>query len=322
MRFLLKHGALAISLFALTQTSLAQIEPIFTGLERQTNGEIVLKLNAPAGVSYRIDTANNLPEWLSLVTLRSAGLVQHTDSGAPYLRSRLYRVTPVSDAEGFVGDHIATADGDVIVRPINHASFVLSWKGKTIYNDAVGAASLYNGIPRADLILVSHSHTDHFESATINSVRATNCTIVAPQAVFNSLTTTLRAITTVMANGDKKEIAGLAIEAVPAYNANHPRGQGNGYVLTIGGKRFYMTGDTGDIAEMRALPNIDVAFVCMNTPFTMNLTQAVSAVREFRPKIIYPYHFRNSDGSLTDLNSFKRQVGTDGGVEVRVRKWY
>ena len=109
---------------------------------------------------------------------------------------------------------------------------------------------------------------------------------------------------------------------MPAYNSNHPLGTGNGYVLTIGGKRIYMSGDTGDITEMRLLPNIDVAFVCMNVPFTMNITNAASAVRDFRPKVIYPYHYKNQDGTFADLNEFKRRVAQDLGIEVRLRKWY
>jgi len=104
---------------------------------------------------------------------------------------------------------------------------------------------------------------------------------------------------------------------VPAYNSNHPKGRGNGYVLTIGGKRIYMSGDTGDIPETRALQDIDVSFVCMNLPFTMSVDQASDVVRAFRPKVVYPYHY-----SQSNVNSFKQKVGTDLGVEVRLRKWY
>lgn len=316
-------GAVAfVSSLLIRASPNAQDAGVFSGVERQANQEILLKLDTQSGQNYRIDASRNLVDWISLVTLRGAGTVQHVDSAAPYLNWRFYRARAVTDSNAFVGDHIPTAEGDVIVRPINHASFVMSWNGKMIYNDPVGGTSPYAGIPRADLILVSHSHGDHYDNNTLNAVRGTNVVIIAPQNVFNSMTAALRGVTTVLTNGARANVLGLTVEAVPAYNANHPRGQGNGYVLTIGGKRFYMSGDTGDIAEMRALKDIDVAFVCMNVPFTMNLTQAVSAVREFRPKVIYPYHFRNSDSTFTDLNAFKRQVGTDGGVEVRIRKWY
>ena len=120
----------------------------------------------------------------------------------------------------------------------------------------------------------------------------------------------------------KPRAFGISIEGVPAYNSNHPLGTCNAYVLTIGGKRIFISGDTGDTPEMRALPNIDAAFLCMNIPFTMNITTAASVVRAFRPAIVFPYHCRNQDNSDADLNSFKQQVGTDLGIEVRNRTWY
>jgi L-ascorbate metabolism protein UlaG (beta-lactamase superfamily) len=136
------------------------------------------------------------------------------------------------------------------------------------------------------------------------------------------MTTTLKGLTTIMTNGASTSAMGVTIDAIPAYNANHPLGTGNGYILTIGDKRIYMSGDTGNIAEMRALTNIDVAFVCMNVPFTMSVDQAVIAVRAFQPKVIYPYHFRNQDGTFANLDTFKQMVGHDLGIEVRARTWY
>jgi len=126
-----------------------------------------------------------------------------------------------------------------------------------------------------------------------------------------------------MNNGDRKSILGITIDAVPMYNTTaerkqyHVPGRGNGYLLTLADKRIYLSGDTEDIPEMRALKNIDVAFVCMNLPYTMSVEQAANAVREFRPKIVYPYHCRGSD-----LEKFKKLVGDDVGVEVRLRDWY
>jgi L-ascorbate metabolism protein UlaG (beta-lactamase superfamily) len=186
----------------------------------------------------------------------------------------------------------------------------------------VGGATPYQSLAKADLILVSHDHSDHRDNTTLDAVRGTNVRIIAPQAVFDLMTLTLRTLTTVLANGGSTSVMGLTVDAIPAYNSYHPQGRGNGYVVTIGGKRIYMSGDTGDIAEMRALQNIDVAFVCMNVPFTMSITQASSAVRAFRPRVIYPYHFRNQDNSFADLNAFRQQVGRDQGIEVRVRTWY
>ena len=136
-------------------------------------------------------------------------------------------------------------------------------------------------------------------------------------------TADLRPRTTTLANGETKSLLGLKIEAIPMYNTTserakyHAKGRGNGYVLTFADKRVYLSGDTEDIPEMRALKNIDVAFLCMNLPYTMTVEQAASAVREFRPKIVYPYHYRGSD-----LGKFKKLVGDDVGVEVRLRDWY
>jgi L-ascorbate metabolism protein UlaG (beta-lactamase superfamily) len=299
-----------------------QEAPQFTGIQRLTNSEVLLQLKAPVGLYYRIETSTSLPHWNALLTFLSAGASQYTDSAAPYFGARLYRALQLTGTNILSGDHLATDDGDVVMHPINHASFVMGWNGKTIYNDPVGGATPFQGLPRADLILVSHIHTDHFDISTLNAVKGSNAVIIAPQPVFNSLSPTLKSLTIVLTNGATTNLMGLTIDAVPAYNSNHPRGTGNGYVLTIGGKRIYMSGDTGDIPEMRALQDIAVSFVCMNVPFTMSVNQAAAAVRAFRPQVVYPYHYRNQDSSLANLNSFKQQVGTDLGIEVRLRKWY
>ena len=121
----------------------------------------------------------------------------------------------------------------------------------------------------------------------------------------------------ILANGEKTEAAGIAIEAVPAYNTTpgkekfHPKGRDNGYVLTMGGKRVYVAGDTEDTPEMRALKGIDVAFLPMNLPYTMSVEKAAEAIRAFKPKVVYPYHFRSRDGTKADLEELKRLVGEE-----------
>ena len=312
----------ALGLLGFAKLLIAQQAPQFTRIQNLANREVTLQLAGTRSQNYRVETSADLVHWASLLTLLSSGTDQHTDSAAPYLDGRFYRAFEVSGPDSFTGDHLTTDDGEVIIHPLNHASFIMRWKGKTIYNDPVSAAGPFTGLPKADLILVSHSHGDNFDSATLNTVRGPNAVIIAPQAVFNSLSTTLKALTIVLTNGASTSVLGLTIDAVPAYNANHPRPTGNGYVLSLGGKRIYMSGDTGNIPEMRSLPSIDVAFVCMNLPFTMSVNDAATAVRAFRPKVVYPYHFRNQDSSLANLNTFKQLVGTDLFVEVRTRKWY
>ena len=313
-----RAATLLAIVFGLVGT-LAQPMTGFTSVQRLTNNEMQLRLNVTS--SYRINVSTNLQRWNPLVSAARQS-TQYVDGGAVYRASRFYSVVEATETNFLAGDHIVTDDGDVIVRPVNHASFVMRWKNMMIYNDVVGANSLYSSFPKADLMLVSHTHGDHFSASTLAFVRGTNGVIIAPQAVFNQLSTALRAATTVLANGESTNVNGVLVEAVPAYNGNHPRGQGNGYVVTIGGKRFYMAGDTGDVAEMRALQNIDVAFLCMNIPFTMNVTAAASAARDFRPKILYPYHYRNQDGTFANITELKRLIGTEHGIEVRTRAWY
>ena len=290
----------------------------FTGIRKLTNSEVQLQISSTS--RFRIDLSTNLTGWTPLVSAerQSTG---YLDSGAPFFTRRFYSVQDFP-TNTITGDHFATEDGEVIVHPVFHASFVMQWKDVVIYNDPDQPNSMYSTLPKANLILVSHSHGDHFDTAAINFVRANNGLLIVPQAVYSQLSTTLRTSAIVLTNGASTNVLGMQIEAVPAYNSNHARGTGNGYVLTIGAKRFYMAGDTGDIPEMRALQNIDVAFLCMNVPFTMTVTAAASAAREFRPRVLYPYHYRNQDGTFANLNELKRLIGTEAGIEVRQRPWY
>ena len=290
-------------------------------VQRMANGDVQIQYKAASGTYCRIETSTDLQSWASLVTAQSTGTVNYTDAAAPYFPKRFYRARELAAAT-LTGDHLATSAGDLVIHPVNHASFVMSWNGRMIYNDPVGASSLYSGFAKADLILVSHSHSDHYSNTTLAAVLNAGGKIIAPQAVFNSMTAALKAATTVLVNGAGTTAIGLTVDAIPAYNANHPLGTGNGYVVTLGGKRLYMSGDTGAIAETRALQNIDVAFLCMNVPFTMTVADAVSVTRDFRPKAVYPYHYRNQDNSLADLAGYKAQVGTELGIEVRLRTWY
>jgi L-ascorbate metabolism protein UlaG (beta-lactamase superfamily) len=322
--FLLSYGVGIIVLISgiWLASTFAAVTPT---VQRLANGDVRIDHSTQAAQYYRIEASTDLQTWEPMVTLLSPGMLQHTDSAAGYYPKRFYRIGQVTGTNILTGDHLVTTSGDVVFHPINHASFVMSWNGKMIYSDPVGAATLYQNLQKADLILVTHGHSDHFSGTTIDAVRATGARIIATQAVFNSMSTTQRSLTTVLANGANTDAIGLNVAAVPAYNltnSNHPQGVGNGYVLTVGGRRIFISGDTEDVPEIRALPNIDVAFLCMNVPFTMDITKAASTVRQMKPKVVFPYHYRNQDGTLANLNSFRQQVGTDFGIEVRVRSWY
>ena len=224
-------------------------------------------------------------------------------------------------AQDLTGDRVTTEYGDLIVHPINHATFVLGWNDKTIYIDPVGGGDRFDGLPRPDVVLITDIHGDHLDADTLRAVVGDATDIVAPHAVAEELPEGLKDKVTELVNGETIPVAGLSVEAVPMYNLTedrlkfHTRGRGNGYVVTLGEKRVYISGDTEDIPEMRSLKNIDVAFVCFNLPYTMTAEQAASAVREFRPRIVYPYHFRGSD-----VNEFTRLVGD--ASEVRILQWY
>jgi L-ascorbate metabolism protein UlaG (beta-lactamase superfamily) len=225
-------------------------------------------------------------------------------------------------------DQLQTQKGPVSLQPIQHGSVVLTWDKKTVYVDPYGGPAGYTGIAAPDLILITDIHGDHMDIKTLEAINTTKAKIVAPQAVADMLPATLKEKVVVLRNGAKTNQAGIAIAAIPMYNlpeaadARHPKGRGNGYVVQIGEKNIYFSGDTEDIPEMRALKNIDVAFVCMNLPYTMEVSQAAQGVLAFKPKVVYPYHYRGQ-GGLSDVNEFKKQVNANNkAIEVRLRNWY
>ncbi|HEX9511544.1 MAG TPA: MBL fold metallo-hydrolase [Puia sp.] len=231
-------------------------------------------------------------------------------------------------AQRIAPDIISTTKGALTIQPIVHASLVLSMKGLTIYADPSGGTANYAGLPSPDLILITDIHGDHFDPATIAAVKGGNTVLVVPKAVADKMPDSIKMKVVILNNGDEKPFSGISIAAIPMYNlpesptAMHTKGRGNGYILTIGGKKIYLSGDTQGIPEMRALKNIDIAFVCMNLPYTMDVNEAADAVLAFKPKIVYPYHYRGK-GGLSDVNAFKSKVEAgDKNIEVRLRNWY
>jgi L-ascorbate metabolism protein UlaG (beta-lactamase superfamily) len=216
-------------------------------------------------------------------------------------------------------DVIPTAEGDLEITFLGHGSLMMAFGGKIIHVDPYGEVADYGALPEADLVLVTHSHFDHLDPRALNAIRKTDTAIVASEDCATKLPGAV-----IMANGDTQTVLGLVIEAVPAYNiahkrpdgnAFHPKGVGNGYVVAFGGMRVYIAGDTEDTPEMKALKDIDVAFLPMNLPYTMSPEQVAAAARAFRPKILYPYHFGD-----TDTSKLLRLLEGERDIEVRIRK--
>jgi L-ascorbate metabolism protein UlaG (beta-lactamase superfamily) len=225
-------------------------------------------------------------------------------------------------------DVLQTTAGPLTIQPIVHASLVLTVDGKVIYADPTGGAANYQGIAPPDIILITDIHGDHFDTATLSAIKTTSTVLVVPPAVADKLPPYLKGKLVILKNGDNTMLSGIAIRTIPMYNlpesptAMHTKGRGNGYILSVGGKQIYLSGDTQGIPEMRALTNIDVAFICMNLPYTMDVKEAADAVLAFAPKIVYPYHYRGKSG-LSDVDEFKRLVEAGNkGIEVRLRNWY
>ena len=221
-------------------------------------------------------------------------------------------------------DQILAENGAISIQPIQHGTLALSWNGISIYVDPTGGKEAFSGLSKPNLILITDIHGDHMNIETLNALDTENTTIIAPVAVKERLPEKLADKVAVLANGDKTGILNIEIQAVPMYNlpededSRHPKGRGNGYILNMGGKKLYLSGDTEDIEEMRSLENIDVAFVCMNLPYTMDINQAASAVLDFKPGIVYPYHYRGQD-----TKAFKKLVMDENpDIEVRLRNWY
>ncbi|OGX84134.1 MBL fold metallo-hydrolase [Hymenobacter lapidarius] len=236
--------------------------------------------------------------------------------------------TPPAAAPRAAADQIATKKGPLTVQPITHGSVVFTWNGKTIYVDPYGGAAAYAGLAAPDVILITDIHGDHLDPKTLAALAVGKALMVVPQAVADKLPAEYRAQVRILRNGQRLDTLGMSVSAIPMYNlpeaadAPHTKGRGNGYVLNLGGKNVYLSGDTEDIAEMRALKGIDVAFVCMNLPYTMDANQAAQGVLAFKPRIVYPYHYRGQNG-LSDVGSFKKTVNmANKKIDVRLRNWY
>jgi len=221
--------------------------------------------------------------------------------------------------ESFETDIIKTSEGDLKITFIGHGTLMFSFADKVIHVDPVSRYADYTKIPKAAIIIVTHHHGDHLDSKVIDILSTEKTELVLTEMCNEQVKKGM-----VMKNGDVKSIQGLKIEAVPAYNIKHmrsedvpyhPKGQGNGYIITFGDRRLYVAGDTENVPEMKKLKDIDIAFLPMNVPYTMTPEMAADAAKAFKPKILYPYHFGNTDTSkLVELLKDMKEI------EVRIRK--
>ncbi len=219
--------------------------------------------------------------------------------------------------ETFEMDTIKTSDGDLNITFIGHGTLMFTFGGKVIHVDPVSREADYTKRPKADLILVTHEHGDHLDPGVIKLLSTKDTKLIISESCAKNVNGGM-----IMKNGDEKTVLGLKIEAVHAYNIVHkrdngqpfhPKGVGNGYVITFGDKKVYVAGDTENIPEMKKLKDIDIAFLPMNLPYTMTPEMVADAAKSFKPTILYPYHYGNTDTeSIVSLLK-------DSGIEVRIR---
>jgi L-ascorbate metabolism protein UlaG (beta-lactamase superfamily) len=219
----------------------------------------------------------------------------------------------------FETDLFPTTAGDLSITFLGHASLLIVFNGKNIFVDPFSQVADYTSLPKADIIICTHEHRDHLDPQALALISTSGTKLILNPAGAAEVAGSIA-----MRNGDKRTVEGLQIEAVPAYNILHkredgnhfhPKGIGNGYILTFGKTRLYLAGDTENIPEMKSLHNIDIAFLPMNLPYTMTPEMVADAARMFKPHILYPYHYGN-----TETNKLVELLKEDKGIEIRIRK--
>lgn len=218
----------------------------------------------------------------------------------------------------FQTDTIPTSAGDLKITFIGHGSLMFQFNGRTLHIDPFGQLADYGRLPKADLVLITHDHFDHLDTDALAKIRTDETVVVMTESCAKKIPGGA-----IMRNGETRTLQGIAIEAVPAYNLVHlrdgknpfhPKGIGNGYLLTFGERRVYVAGDTENTPEMKQLSNIDIAFLPMNLPYTMTPEMVADAALAFKPKILYPYHFGD-----TDTDRLKKLLIGHPEIELRIR---
>ena len=220
-------------------------------------------------------------------------------------------------AQSFEKETIKTSEGELEITFIGHGTLMFKFNGKIIHIDPFSKLTDYGKLPKADAIFITHQHGDHLDPAALQQIRTDSTIVILTEICAKQVEGGA-----IMKNGDVREVMGVKVEAVPAYNLIHkrdngeifhPKGEGNGYIFTFGNKRVYVAGDTENTPEMKSLKNIDYAFLPMNLPYTMTPDMVANAVKAFRPKVLFPYHYGDTDTSrLIEL------LKDDKDIDVRI----
>jgi L-ascorbate metabolism protein UlaG (beta-lactamase superfamily) len=225
----------------------------------------------------------------------------------------------MSSPEQFESDVISTSAGDLSITFLGHGSLWLVFEEKNIYVDVYGEVADYSKLPKADIVFLTHEHFDHLDPKALGSIRTEKTVLVYTETCAQLVQGGI-----VMHNGEERTVAGIPVTAVPAYNMVHkrpsgdpfhPKKSGNGYILDFGGTRLYVAGDTENTPEMKSLKGIDIAFLPMNLPYTMTPEMVADAARAFRPRILYPYHYGE-----TDVSKLVTLLKSEQDIEIRIRK--
>ncbi|KEZ92927.1 MBL fold metallo-hydrolase [Nonlabens ulvanivorans] len=234
------------------------------------------------------------------------------------------------EVKSTVQNEVASIDSyqpKIEIMPISHATFAMKWDDKVFYIDPVGGIEAFQNMPEEDVILITDIHGDHLNLETLNGIRSEGSLLIVPEAVNEKIKED-QSDAEVIHNDQSTSFDGFKVTAIPMYNLTeerlkfHEKGRGNGYVIEKNDYKVYISGDTEDIPEMRALQGIDKAFVCMNLPYTMTVESAADAVLDFAPVEVYPYHYRGTEGK-SDVIKFKELVNTgNSDIQVNQLEWY
>ncbi len=325
------HGGRKTFVYTINQNRTLSNKKLFApegsdGMTIDNEGNVYLTTNAVVvynAKGQKIETIR-IPEGPANVTFggkdnQTLFITARTSLYSVRMRAKGARQKQTDTEPGFEEDIIKTNTGNLKITCIGHGTLMFTFNGKIIHIDPVSREADYSRMPKADMILITHEHGDHLDPEAIKFIRKEDTEIVLTKICSESIAGGI-----IMQNGDVRTVQGLKIEALPAYNIvhmrsgntpYHPKGRGNGYVITFGDTRVYVAGDTENTPEMKQLKDIDIAFLPMNLPYTMTPEMVADAAKALKPKILYPYHYgRTNTSKIVDLLKDVKDI------EVRIRK--